>query len=311
MPSRPARGYAAALCAAAILATTGVLIRHLSLAYRLPALVLAFWRDVFVVATLAPLLGLLRPARLKAPAALLPFLAGYGFILALFNVTWTLSVTLNGAAVGTVLAYCSGAFGVFLGRWLLKEALTPAKLLAAVLCLGGCVLVSGAAHAAAWRVGLPGLTAGVLSGLAYAAYSLLGRTAARKGLDPWTTLLYIFGFAAVFLFLFNLPPGGALPGAAARPGDFLWLGRSGRGWGTLFLLGAGPTVAGFGLYLVSLVHLPSSIANLVVSLEPAFTVLLAYAFLGERLGPAQAVGGLLILAGVGVLRLQEAATAGA
>jgi drug/metabolite transporter (DMT)-like permease len=301
--ANPGRGFAAALAAAAILSTTAVLIRQLSVVYHLPALVLAFWRDAFVVCTLAPLLGIWRRDLLRVPRAALPYLAAYGLVLALFNVLWTLSVTANGAAVGTVLVYCSGAFTVLLGRLLLKERLTPAKLLASGLSLGGCALVSGALRAGAWRVNLVGILAGVLSGLAYAGYSLMGRSAAQRGLSPWTTLLYIFGFGSGFLFLFNLPPGGLLPGAARCWADFLWLGGSAQGWGLLFLLAAGPTVAGFGLYLVSLAHLPSSVANLVVSLEPAFTTLFAYLFLAERLGRAQAGGGLLILTGVVALRV--------
>jgi drug/metabolite transporter (DMT)-like permease len=305
MTTSPAKGYAMGLAAAAILATTAVLIRHLSLVYHLPALVMAFWRDVIVVLTLVPVLALFRREGLRAPAALLPYLAAYGLVLALFNVLWTLSVTVNGAAVATVLVYCSAAFTVFLARWLLREPLTPVKLLATALCLGGCVLVSGALHAAAWRTNLLGILVGVLSGLGYAGYSLMGRSAATRGLDPWTTLLYIFGFAAGFLFLFNLPPGGLLPGSATRLQDFLWLGGSLGGWGILVLLGAGPTVAGFGLYLVSLVHLPSSVANLVVSLEPVFTTLFAFLLLGERLSGAQAGGGLLILAGVAALRISD------
>ena len=301
----PARGYVIALSAAAILSTTAIFIRHLSLAYHLPALVMAFWRDVFVVVTLMPLLGCCRRGLLRAPRALLPYLSAYGFVLALFNVMWTLSVTINGAAIATVLVYCSGAFTVFLARLFLKERLSLAKLLATALCLAGCVLVSDALHAETWRVNLLGILAGALSGLTYAAYSLLGRSASNRGLNPWTTLLYIFGFASVFLFLFNLPPGGFLPGSATRLADFLWLRASLTGWGILFLLAAGPTVAGFGLYLVSLVHLPSSVANLVVSLEPAFTTLFAFLLLGERLGRVQVAGGLLILSGVAILRIDE------
>jgi drug/metabolite transporter (DMT)-like permease len=304
-PVRPsqARGYLIALGAAAILSTTAVIIRQLNLAYGMPALVLAFWRDLLVAATLVPLFAWLKPGLLRAPRTALPFLAGYGLVLALFNVLWTLSVTVNGAASATVLAYCSVAFAVILGRVLLDEPLGPAKLLATVLCLGGCVLVAGAYRASAWRANPLGILTGSLSGLAYAAYSLLGRRAARLGLDPWTTLLYIFAIAAGFLLLFNA--GGLLPGSARRPADLLWLGRSLPGWGLLALLAAGPTVAGFGLYLVSLVHLPSSVANLVVSLEPAFTAVLAYLVLGERLTPAQGTGALMILGGVGVLRLGE------
>ena len=67
----------------------------------------------------------------------------HGLVLSAFNIMWTLSVTLNGAAVATVLAYCSGAFTVFLARWLLKEPLTGAKLLATAMSLAGCLLVSG------------------------------------------------------------------------------------------------------------------------------------------------------------------------
>ena len=70
----------------------------------------------------------------------------------------------------------------------------------------------------------------------------------------------------------------------------------------LFLLAAGPTLAGYGLYNVSLGYLPSGVANLIVSLEPAFTALIAYVVLGERLSSAQVLGGVMILAGVVVLR---------
>lgn len=304
-PLHSSRGYAAALAAAAILSTTAILIRHLSVAYHLPALVMAFWRDVVVVVTLLLAFGVVRRNLLRLPPGQWRFVATYGFVLALFNVMWTLSVTLNGAAVATVLSYCSGAFTVMLGRWFLREGLEPAKLLAAALSLAGCVLVSGAHRAEAWQSNILGILAGVATGLTYAVYSLLGRAASHRGLDPWNTLLYIFGFATGYLFLMNLGPGGWLPGSAARPADLLWLGRSLSGWGLLLLLGAGPTVAGFGLYLVSLVHLPSSVANLVVSLEPAFTALLAYVLLGERFTGIQVVGSLLILAGVVALRLDE------
>ena len=147
--------------------------------------------------------------------------------------------------------------------------------------------------------------------MSYAIYSLMGRSAAQRGLNPWTTLLYTFGFAALFLLGFNLLPGGFLPGSAVQPGDLFWLGNALPGWGVLFLLAAGPTVAGFGLYNVSLTYLPSSVANLVVTLEPAFTAVSAYLLFGERLNAVQLGGGLMILAGVVVLRVYEGRPANA
>jgi drug/metabolite transporter (DMT)-like permease len=226
-------------------------------------------------------------------------------VLAIFNAVWTLSVALNGAAISTVLVYCSAAFTALLGWWLLAERLDWAKLLAIVLCLGGCVLVSGALDLASWRANLPGILTGILSGLGYAIYSLMGRSAAQRGLNPWTTLLYTFGFAAVFLLLFNLLPGSPLPGAASRPADLFWLGTAPAGWIILFLLAAGPTVAGYGLYNVSLGYLPSSVANLIATLEPAFTAVIAYFLLGELLNGLQLGGSLMILTGVVFLRIYE------
>ena len=303
--SNLARGYTIALVSAAILSTTAIFIRYLTQTYHLPALVLAFWRDSLVALTMLPALGLLHPSLLGVKRQHLRYLLAYGLVLALFNGLWTLSVALNGAAIATVLVYCSAGFTALLGWWLLQERLDWAKLLAVALSLGGCVLVSGALNPGEWRLSLLGILTGVLSGLGYAVYSLMGRSAAQRGLNPWTTLLYTFGFAAAFLLLFNLLPGGFLPGAATRPADLLWLGNALAGWGILFLLAAGPTVAGFGLYNVSLAYLPSSVANLILTLEPAFTAAIAYALLGERLNGVQIGGSLMILAGVVFLRIYE------
>jgi drug/metabolite transporter (DMT)-like permease len=173
------------------------------------------------------------------------------------------------------------------------------------LSLGGCVLVSGAYDPATWNSNLIGIVTGILSGLCYAIYSLMGRSAAQRGLNSWTTLLYTFAFAAVFLLIFNLLPVKPFPGTAAQPSDLLWLGNALAGWGILFLLAAGPTLAGFGLYNMSLSYLPSSVANLVVTLEPAFTAVVAYFMFGEMLTGIQISGSLMILAGVFFLRIYE------
>lgn len=301
----PARGYPAALLSAAILSTTAILIRHLTQTYHLPALVLAFWRDGFVALAMLAVLGLLSPRLLRVDRAHLRYLVVYGLMLAIFNSLWTLSVALNGAAVSTVLVYCSAAFTVILAWRLLHEALTGIKVTAVILTLAGCVLISGAYQPEAWRLNLLGIAAGVLSGLWYAIYSLMGRSAAQRGLNPWTTLLYTFGFASVFLLFFNLLPGGFLPGAASTPADIFWLGDALMGWAVLLALAAGPTVLGFGLLNVSLSYLPSSVVNLILTIEPVFTAVIAYFLLGERLGVVQIVGSVLVLAGVLFLRIYE------
>jgi drug/metabolite transporter (DMT)-like permease len=73
----------------------------------------------------------------------------------------------------------------------------------------------------------------------------------------------------------------------------------------LILLGIGPTIGGYGLYTVSLTYLPASVANLVATLEPSMTAVLAYLFLGERLTSPQLFGSALVITGVIILRLNE------
>ncbi len=299
------RGYAIALASALVLSTTAIFIRYLTQTYRLPALVLAFWREVFVAGVMLVILAVFRRSLIRIQRKHLLFLAGYGVVLALFNSLWTLSVSLNGAAVSTVLAYCSAGFTALLGWWLLKERLDWGKILAVIASLGGCVLVSGAYLPSAWQANVLGIVTGIFSGLFYAIYSLMGRAASQRGINPWTTLLYTFGFAAVILLSFNVLGANILPGAIRQAADFMWLGHSWAGWGILLLLAAGPTLAGYGLYNVSLTYLPSSVANLIVSSEPAFTVVIAYFLLGERMTLAEVLGGLLILGGVVFLRVYE------
>jgi len=304
------RGYAFAILSAALLSTSAIFIRYLTKDYRMPPLVLAFWRDVFSALILLVVMTWLRPLLLHVKRQDLLYLLAYGLVFAIFNVLWTLSVSLNGAALATVLVYCSVAFTALLGWWLLKERLGWVKLLAIAFSLGGCVLVSGALRPAAWTVYSMGILTGMLSGLCYATYSLMGRFASQRGLNPWTTLFYTISFAAVVLLLPNVAPGELFPSAAAYGGDLFMLGSAPAGWGFLLLLAVGPTVLGFGLYNVSLGYLPSSVANLIATLEPVFTAVIAYLLLGERLTAMQLTGSLMILAGVASLRVYEGWLAG-
>ena len=302
--SRSVQGYSAALAGAVFLSTTSIFIRHLVTEFDMPPLVLAFWRNVFVVSTLVPFMLLFNRKLLRVERAHIPFLAAFGLMLAGFNGFWAISVAQNGAAVATVMVYCSVAYTAILGWKFLGESLGALKFAAIVLCLCGCALISGALNASAWQSNLPGVVAGLLTGLCYTAYSLMGRVTSERGISPWTTLLYIFAFAGTFLFLANLS-GGWLPGSAATPTDLFWLGESVEGWTVMILLGAIPTVGGYGFYNVSLTLLDASVANIIVSLEPLFTAVLAFMLLGETLSPVQLLGSALLLSGVAAIKLAD------
>ena len=301
--SRLARGYLICVTATVFWSFTGIFIRYLIETYHLPPLVLAFWRDAFVALALGLAFALFKPPRLRFERRHLGFLIFYGIELSLFNSLWTISVALNGAAVSTVLAYSSAAFTAILGRLLLSERLGPVKIAAVTLSLLGCVFVSGAYDPNVWRLNLLGVVTGLVSGIAFAGYSLLGKTAAKRAIDPWTTLMYAFGFAVPFIFVYDLMHAWLPAGVAST--QLFWLGGVLTGWGVLVLLAIGPTIGGFGLYMVSLNYLPVSVANLIATLEPMLTAILAFILLNERFTSPQWLGSGLIIAGVVLLRLRE------
>ena len=142
--SHTSKGYLIAIVGITFWSITGVLISYLLTNFGIPALVLAFWRDLFVCVALFPALFLIRRSLLRIKGSQIKFFVFFGFILAVFNSIWSLSVKANGAAVATVIAYSSAGFTAILAYWLFKEKLGLQKILAVILSLGGCVLVSGA-----------------------------------------------------------------------------------------------------------------------------------------------------------------------
>jgi drug/metabolite transporter, DME family len=302
-PKSTSRGYLIGLAATVALSFTGILISYLSRAYALPSLVLAFWRDCFVVLGLAAAFAIFSPKRFRVGGGLRGFFLLYGLSLALFNTMWTFSVEFNGAAVATVLAFSSPAMTAVLAHYFLRENITGIKLVSIVLSLVGTVLVSGAANPAAWKLNAAGITFGLLTGLFFAIYNMVGKASANRSIDPWTTMLFGFSCAVGFLFVLNVAVN--LLGGQTATANFLWLGNAWSGWAILILLGIGPTIGGYGLYLVSLGYLPATVANLIGALEPVFTTIWAYLVFAEELSGAQLIGSLILLGSVVLLRLGE------
>jgi len=299
------RGFLVAIASAVTLSFTGIIIRVIFEDYHLPALILAFWRDFFVVICLLVICLIVSPKTLAIKRKDIGLLVGFGVILALFNILWTIAVTLTGAAIATVLVYSSVVFTALLGWLLLGEHLGWVKTVAVLLCLVGCILVSGAAELNKWHTNALGIITGILSGLFYAFYSLMGRRASQRGINPWTSLFYTFVFAAIILLTINLLPVEFASASAVVPLELFYLGEQWHGWGLVLLLAAGPTLLGFGMYNVSLSILPSSTVNLIVNLEPVFTCITAYFLLGERLTGIELIGSGIIFMAIMLIRFQK------
>lgn len=300
--SRTAKGYFIALIGITFWSTTAIFISYLITHYEMPALLLAFWRNLFVCVALVPVLAFVRPSLMRIQRTELSFYIFYGLLLAVFNSIWALSVKANGAAVATVLAYSSAGFTAILAWWLFKEKLGLPKLVAVLLSLIGCILVSNAYSREMWKLNPLGVLAGLLSGMLFAGYTLIGKEVARRNINTWTSMLYSFGFGSLFIMIFNLFP--ILPGAAGSVAALMpKLPIS--GWLILIVLSFVPTILGFGLYNASMNYLPASITNLLATLEPGMTAVEAYVFLDERMTWIQIVGALITLSAVFIVQLEK------
>ncbi len=302
--SSKSRGYVIALTATILWSSTGIFISYLGKNYQLPSLVLAFWRDLFVSFGMVIGLSLFSRPRFQLDRGHWGFMAAYGFVLAVFNSIWTFSVQYNGAAVATVMAFSSPAMTAILSKIIFKEQFSAIKIISILLSLAGIVFVSGAFDPSAWNLNPLGIIFGLSTGLFFAIYNLQGKQASDTKIDSWTALLYSFSFATIFLFLFNI---GSDLLITSQPvfTDMLWLGNSYSGWGLLFFLGVVPTLGGFGLYTLSIRYLSPTTANLIATLEPAFTAIWAYFLLSEILTGTQLFGGVLVLVGVILLRFSD------
>jgi drug/metabolite transporter, DME family len=305
------RGYTLGLIGIAFWSTTAIFISYLLKNYPLQPLTLAFWRDLFVVTALAIGLAVFRRSALRIAPGQYRFLIAYGFSLTLMNVSWTLSVALNGAAVSTVMVYASPGITAIAAHFFFKERLSPLRVLAFMGALLGAFFVAKADDPAQWTLNAGGIIIGALSAFGFAFYSLMGKAVSHRHINSWTATLSAFSVATIFLLptaLITLALGQATaPIGAERAASFslFSLGTQWSGWLILFVLAVVPTLGGFGFYTASLGYLPAGTANLLATLEPLLTTILAYLLLNETLSPTQLIGGALIVFSVISLRLEE------
>jgi drug/metabolite transporter (DMT)-like permease len=87
-------------------------------------------------------------------------------------------------------------------------------------------------------------------------------------------------------------------------GESLWP-ASGRGWLVLLGLAVTAHVLGQGLITYGFAHLPARHSSLTLLLQPLVAAMAGWFLLGEPLSLAQTLGGVILLGGIYVARLQR------
>ncbi|KRE09742.1 hypothetical protein ASE63_04240 [Bosea sp. Root381] len=291
-PSAPALAmFLALLAGATCIGFSGIFVRFADVG---PASA-GFWRMAFAMPVLALWMGLeqRRPRRGTAagPGVMFPIvLAGilFGIDVVLYNASLGFTTIANASLLGNL-----SPVAVVLGGWLLLGERPSRRVLGALaLALGGAlmlVLPKFAGTAAPSPGALMGDSLAIAAALSYAAYIIAVRRA-RDRAEAGRISLISSATCAVFCLVAALTLGETIIPASLT------------GWLAVIGLGLVSHALGQGLITLSLGSYGAGAASLVMVWPSMVSVLAAWAIFGEQPSPAQAFGGVAILAAVLMVR---------
>ncbi len=248
-----------------------------------PGTVASFYRMAIPTVILAaPAIKRLRERKWYGPP--LRWAVFGGLLFALDLAFWASGVVLSGATIPTLLANTAPVW-VGLGALLFFREKLPGKFwFGLAIALLGTALVLGLESIGAMSFNL-GALLGLIAGLFYAVYFLITQIG-RKWLDVLSYFWVSGVTATAALFIFNL--------LFSQP---MW-GFTPKTYFNLLALGL--ISQGVGVLAINYVQglLPATIVSTTLLGQPVVTALLAAPLLGEKLQPAQIVGGAAVLLGV-------------
>lgn len=237
--------------------------------------------------------------RLRSVVRELPLAVGYGALaVAAAQLGYFQAVARLTVGVALLLEYLGIVLVVLVVWALTRRAPHRMTVLGIVLALAGLALVLDVAGQR------PPALGGVLWGL-LAACGLAGHyvLAARETtLPPMAFSALGLGSGAVILAVLGAV--GVLPMRVGDP-SVLLAGASVPAWAALAELVVVAAAVAYVLGVVGARHLGSTLASFVGLTEVLFAVLFAWLLLGELPGAWQLLGGVVLLAGVAVVRLGE------
>ena len=273
----------AAVLGALVIATSAILFR---LAEVTPATAAVF--RCFYALPILFLIGR-REAKLFGPlprrVLALAIVAGLFFSADL--IFWHHAIEEVGAGLATVLGNTQVVFVPLLAWMILSERPRTVLMWSIALVMLGVVLISGIGGSNAYgRNPALGVFFGVATGLSYAGFILVQRSANRDDRRPGGPLLVATAAAGVASLLV-----GWLLGEID-----LTITWPAHGW--LLLLGLGVHAGGWLLISVGLPRLPAAVTSVLLTIQPVASVLLGRLIFTEIPSPLQLAGVGLVVAGL-------------
>lgn len=211
-----------------------------------------------------------------------------------FTFSYYRAIELSAMSVACTLMYTAPVFVMVMSLFVFREKFTPRKLVALLLAVLGCALVSGLV--AGGSASGKGLMFGLFAGFGYALYSIFSKLLSQRGYDVFQINFYGWLFCTLTgLFLWGFAP---LAPVASDSGSLL------LGLGLVVISGFLPAL----LYNWALGHVEASKAAMMVSIEPVVASVAGILVFGDPLRWDNALGVLLVLGAVLLLNAPEKRT---
>ena len=218
--------------------------------------------------------------------------AGTGVLsLALFNYCYFTNITETSLSIACTMMYLSPIFVLLYSAILFKERVTVQKVLACILAIVGCSLVTGMLTDGG-TITPRGILLGVLSGAGYGLYGIFSRLALNRGYKSLTITVYTFLFAMV-----GMAPVTEFPVLGSSLSQMQWDGIF-----YLFLLLI-TSVAPYILYTKGLERVSPSAAAIIVVIEPVCAMLVGALLYGEPITGLSGLGMVLVISAIILLNV--------
>ena len=223
----------------------------------------------------------------------LPYFLVLGFV-GVAGVQFTYYYTISKIHVGpaVLIQYLSPVWIALYAFIFQKEPLTKGKIAALLLALLGCYFTVGGYRLDLFRLNRIGIVSGLISSLFFSFYALYGEKGLKR-YDPWTLILYGFGFGAVFYWIL------------ISPMKVITEGYSFKIWMAFLYIAIFSTLIPFGFYFKGIERVRATRASVTATWEPVVAGVTAYFVLGEVLSPLQVVGGIGVIAAIVLLQMAK------
>lgn len=226
--------------------------------------------------------------RPRPPRARLLSLGLLGLIYASNATFYMLGLDRLPASVATLVLFSYPAMTVLLARLWIGEQLTRRRIAALALTTAGCALTVGTGLGGGDPIGV-GL---IVLAVVFLAAWIVRSHGVFADLPPISATATVLASTAVAISVAGLATGGI--GVPLAPAPLLLLGA----------IGLFSTAIPITAFLIGIQWIGPGRAATAATMEPAVTLALAAAVLGDRLSAGQWLGAALILAGVIALRLE-------